>query len=228
MGYGVNHALIAKIVLKDWSFQRPAILGSLGVGALALGLLSVPGQAWFVAGSILLITVLITLGALLVGDTIISERTSRTLPLLMSLPIAMRDYATAKILGNLLLFIVPWSTLAVASFVVITTQYALPDGLVPYAAVILTQLLVGYCLLLSVALITESQGWMSATIVIGNLSFNAFLFYISDLPAVKGVIYGSSIVWNSTFTTLLLLELLAIAVILAFTVFVQFRKTTLV
>jgi ABC-2 type transport system permease protein len=223
----VNHALIAKIVLKDWSFQRPAILGFLGMGILALGLLSIPGQWWFAAGSILLITVLITFGALLVTSTIINERTSRTLPFLMSLPIDMRDYTTAKIIGNLLIFLVPWSMLVVASFVVITTRDSLPDGLVAYAAVILTEILVGYCLLLSVALITESQGWMSVGIVVGNLSFNAFLFYISNLPGLRAVIYGSSVVWNSTFTTLLLGELLVAALLLGFTFFVQFRKTDL-
>ncbi|NJK46356.1 MAG: hypothetical protein HC933_20815 [Pleurocapsa sp. SU_196_0] len=223
----MNQALITRIILKDWHFQRGTILGFLGMGAIALVLLSIPGQWWFAAGSILLITVLITFGALLVTSTIINERTTRTLPFLMSLPIDMRGYTTAKILGNLLIFCIPWSMLLMASFVVITTRDALPDGLVPYAIVILTEIFVGYCLLLSVALITESQGWMSLTIVIGNLAFNAFLFFVSNLPGVRNVMYGSSIVWNSTFTTLLLGEVIVAALFLGVTFLVQFRKTDL-
>jgi ABC-2 type transport system permease protein len=224
----MNGALIGKIILKDWYFQRGMILGFFGMGAAALVILSLPGQWWFAAGSILLITVLISLGAFLVTNTIINEHTARTLPFLMSLPIGMREYTTAKIFGNLLIFFVPWFTLLIASFVAITTRDTLPDGLVPYAAVILTEIFVGYCLLLSVALITESQGWTSAAIVVGNLAFNAFLFYISSLPAVRGVIYGSSIVWNSTFTMLLLVEVAVVALLLGFTFFVKFRKTDFV
>ena len=140
----------------------------------------------------------------------------------------MKEYTTAKILGNVLIFLVPWLTLVIASFVVITSRSSLPDGLVSYALLILTELFVNYCLLLAIALMTESQGWTTVGIVTGNLAFNAFLYYVSNLSAIRTVMLGSSIAWNSTFSTVLLLEVAVVIALLGFTFFVQFRKTDFV
>ena len=81
---------------------------------------------------------------------------------------------------------------------------------------------------LSISLITESQGWNTFGILLGNLLFQAFLYPVANLPAVKSVMYNSSIAWNSTFTIILLLEFLVIAVLLGITFLVQFRKTDFV
>lgn len=224
----MNYTLIQKIIQKDWYFQRFAILGVLIAGTVALGLISLPNETWSGAGSILLITVLITFGALLATSTVIAERSSHTLPFLMSLPISVKDYTVAKIVGNLLLFCAPWLTLLIASIVVITTRPNLPDGLVAYSLVMLTELLVNYCLLLCVSLITESTGWSVTFILIGNLIYQAFLFGVSSLPSVRSVINQPNIAWNSTFSLVLLLEIIVMVVLLGITFMVQFRKTDFV
>jgi ABC-2 type transport system permease protein len=224
----MNYNLIQKLVLKDWYFQRFTILGFLIAGLVSLLILSIPGTAFFTAGSILLITVLFTFGPLLVIALTVSERTAQTLPFLFSLPISMKEYTTAKMVSNFLVFLVPWLILLIASFIAITTQQSLPDGLFPFALVVLTEILVSFTLLLSISLITESQGWSTTGILLGNLLFQAFLYPVANLPAVKSVMYSSSIVWNSTFTIILLLEFLVIALLLGITFLVQFRKTDFV
>lgn len=224
----MNYNLIQKLVLKDWYFQRFTIFGFLLAGLISLVVLSLPGTAWFTAGSILLITVLFTFGSLLVVALTVTERTAQTLPFLFSLPISMKEYTTAKMVSNFFVFLVPWLILVIASFIAITTQQSLPDGLFPFALVVLTEILVSYCLLLCISLITESQGWNTVGILLGNLLFQAFLYPVANLSAVKSVIYSPSIIWNSTFTIILLLEFLVIAVLLGITFLVQFRKTDFV
>jgi ABC-2 type transport system permease protein len=224
----MNYNLIQKLVLKDWYFQRFTILGFLMAGLISLVILSLPGTAFFTAGSILLITVLFTFGPLLVIALTLTERTAQTLPFLFSLPISMKEYTTAKMVSNFLVFLVPWLILLIASFIAITTQQTLPDGMFPFALVVLTEILVSYCLLLSISLITEAQGWSTVGILLGNLLFQAFLYPVANLSAVKSVMYSSSIVWNSTFTIILLLEFVVIALLLGMTFLVQFRKTNFV
>jgi ABC-2 type transport system permease protein len=224
----MNYNLVQKLVVKDWYFQRFTILGFLMAGLISLFLLSLPGTAWFTAGSILLITVLFTFGPLFVISLIVGERTAQTLPFLFSLPISMKEYTTAKMVSNFFVFLVPWLILVITSFIAITTQKSLPDGLFPFALVVLTETLVGYCLLLSISLITESQNWNTVGILLGNLLFQAFLYPVANLPAVKSVMYGSSIIWNSTFTIILLLEFLVIVLLLGITFWVQLRKTDFV
>ena len=41
--------------------------------------------------------------------TVVEERTDQTLPFVMSLPISAAEYTTAKILANLLIFLIPWA-----------------------------------------------------------------------------------------------------------------------
>jgi hypothetical protein len=224
----MNYKLVQKLVLKDWYFQRFTILGFLMAGLISLVILSVPGTAWFTAGSILLMTVLFTFGPLLVIALTVSEKTAQTLPFLLSLPISMKEYTTAKMVSNFLVFLVPWLILLIASFIAITTQQSLPDGFFPFALVVLTEILVSYSLMLCLSIITESQGWNTVGILFGNLLFQAFLYPVANLPAVKNVMYGSSIIWNSTFTIILLLEFAVIALLLGITFVVQFRKTDLV
>jgi ABC-2 type transport system permease protein len=172
--------------------------------------------------------VLFTFGPMLVIALTVTERTAQTLPFLFSLPISMKEYTTAKMVSNFLVFLLPWLILVTASFTAITTQESLPDGMFPFALVVLTEILVSYCLLLCISLTTESQGWNTVGILAGNLLFQAFLYPVANLPAVKSVMYGSHMVWNSTFTIILLLEFLVIALLLGITFLVQFRKTELV
>ena len=50
--------------------------------------------------------------------TVVEERNEQTLPFVMSLPISPMEYTTAKILANLLIFLVPLGALMLGSFAV--------------------------------------------------------------------------------------------------------------
>ena len=223
----MNGALIWKLVGKDWHFQRGLILGVLSVGAMALGLLSINGYWWFTAGGVLLVTVLISLGVAAVMNTIITERTAQTLTFMMTLPITLKEYTTAKILANLLIFLVPWSVLVASSILLIFVHPGLPDGLIAFALIILTELFVSYTLLLAMSLVTQTQTWFTAGIFVGNLGFQAFLFYVANLDPMRITMNTWGFSWHPMFTTILLLEIAVVVVTLVLTFLVQFRKTDL-
>ncbi len=219
------NTLIKPLIQKDWYLQRYLILGYSIIGLLALGIVSIPSELWFAVGSIGLITVLISLGIHLIMTSVIEERTLQTLPFIMSLPISVREYTTSKILANVLIYLVPWLILLIASYVLILTRDTLPDGLIPFVTMILLEILMGFCLILAVALMTESQSWTIAAVVLGNLMLQGFMAFISNLPSIRSTIRGSSIVWDSTSILIVAAELMVMLVLLAVTFYVQFKKT---
>ena len=221
----MNTVMVKRLILKDWYFQRWAIGGYLAAGALALFLLATGGDGAFYAGSILLLTVLITVGIHLAMVTIVQERTDQTLPFVMSLPISPKEYTTAKILANVLIFLIPWVALVIGSFAVIAGRPEVPDGLIPFTAIILTEIFMSSVLILAVALVTESQGWAICAIVFGNLLLQAVMYYVSHIPSVAAAIKGPRIVWDQPVITLLLAEIAVILLLLGLTFWLQSRKT---
>jgi ABC-2 type transport system permease protein len=221
----VNLFLVQKLIAKDWYFQRSSLIGFLLAGVVLVLLLGVPSEIWFAVGGIGLLTLTITVGALLVSTTIVGERSSQTLVFLMGLPISMREYTTAKLLGNFLIFFVPWLTLLFATVLVITNRPNLPDGLVAYALIVLVQLLINFCLVLCAALTTESQAGVTVAILLGNLALQAFLMLIPARAEIRGIINGASIAWNSSLSLILGLQVGLIVLLLIGTFLLQMRKT---
>lgn len=220
-----NHAMIRLLILKDWHFQRWAIYGYLAAGGLALLLVALTAEWSFYLGSILLFTVLITLGIHLPMTTIINERKEQTLAFVLSLPVSPREYATAKILANLLIILLPWAALTGASLVLLGSHAHLPGGLIPFATLALTEILVSSCLLVGVALVSDSLGWTIGVMVCANLFFQLFLYSISHIPSIAKSMNGPRAVWSPAAVALLLAEVAAIGLLLGLTLFFQSRKT---
>ncbi len=219
----MNYAMVKRLILKDWYLQRWAILGSL-VGVVAtLGIIATGGKVAFLFGLILLIMVVISIGAQMAVSTIVTERKEQTLPFVMSLPISYREYTASKIWGNLLIFLVPWLTMVLGSFGLLLLSPS-SRGLLPYAAIMSTEILLSTCLILAVALITESQGWTVAAIMVGNLAVNGIGYVVAHIPGVAKEMWGSTIQWTGAASAVLLAEFTTIVLLLGLTFFVQAKK----
>lgn len=222
----LNWRLVQQLIQKDWYFLRKSLVVYLAVGAFALFLVSAGSEGTFYAGSVLLFTILISLGIHLVMATVIQERTHQTLAFVMTLPISPREYTTAKMLANLSIFLVPWTIFLVGTLAIL--GFGL-DGaglaLIPFAVVILTEILVAYCFVLAVALVSESEGWTIAAMVTTNLAFQGVLYVVSHLPEMASTMKGSSVVWNSTSLGLLGFQFVLIAALVIATFRLQARKT---
>lgn len=220
----MNCFMVKRLVLKDWYLQRWAILGSIAAGLVTLGITVSGSKAAFLLGLIALITVIIAIGAHLAVSTIVSERKEQTLSFVMSLPISYREYTAAKILGNLIIFLVPWLTLVLACFALILLAPGIPHGLLPFVAIMSAEMLLSTCLVVAVALTSESQGWTIGAIMVGNLALNGFGYYVAHIASIARGMQGPTIQWSTEATGLLLAEFAAIALLLGLTFLFQARK----
>jgi ABC-2 type transport system permease protein len=221
----MNYSMVKLLILKDWYLQRWMILGSLVAGALALAITVSSGKAAFFLGIILLVTILVAVGAQLAIATVVNERKEQTLAFVMSMPISSREYTTAKILANLLIFLVPWIAVLLGCVSVILALTGIPHGLVPYVSIMCTEILVSNCLVFCVAIMTESQGWAIAAIMVGNITFNAVGYFVAHIPSIAAAMNGTNIIWNNAAVVLLSTELALVVLLLTLTFFVQSRKT---
>jgi hypothetical protein len=221
---GMNFAMVRRLILKDWYLQRLPILLSLLGGAAAMAILLFGGKAGFMLGLILLITVLVTISAMVTINLTVLERREQTLPFVMSLPISYREYTAAKLLGVLVIFLIPWSLFMAASFAVLAFSPTKSQGLIPYVAIMGTEILVSACLITVAGLITESQGWAIGAMMVGNVALNGVGYLVAHLDGVSRYMFGPVVRWTPTSSGLLLAEYVAILSLLGGTFFLQSRK----
>ena len=220
----MSYSLVGRLVLKDWYFQRWALAAYLASGALALVLLALGTQASFYAGTILLLTVMITLGVHLVIATVVGERTEHTLAFVMSLPISPAEYTLAKIAANLSIFLIPWTALSLGTFAVLASHGMEGARLMPMATLILMEMVAAYCLLLAVAVITESMGWTIAVMMVENLFLQGFLDAVSHHPGIAAGMKGTRAVWDGPVVAILSGEIVLSIAFLGLAFLFQARK----
>ena len=220
----MNYAMIQRLILKDWYLHRWQILGSLAGAAGAMAIVIFCGTAGFYIGLTLLITVLVVVGAQLAVASSVTERKEQTLAFIMSLPINYRDYTTAKILSNLLIFLIPWTAVSLASAAVLLLAPGATQGLFPFTAIMCVEILLNTCLISSVAIMTESQMWTTTAVIVGNLAVNIVGYLIAHIHPIAAGLFGHNIAWTSAATLCLLGELAMITMLFALTYFVQSRK----
>ena len=219
----MNYSMVKVLMLKDWYLQRWLILAAFGGGLASLAVVAFGGNVGFIFGLILLITALITLSAQLAISTIVNERKEQTLPFVMSLPVSYREYTASKILGNLLLFTIPWLLLLAAS-VGLLLLGPKSHGLVPYTVIMATEILVNACLIVTVATVTESQPWTIAAIITGNVGLNIIGYLVAHVPGISAWMWGAAVRWTPAAYAVLCTEYALIALLIGGTFFVQSRK----
>jgi len=219
----MNYSMVRSLVLKDWYFQRKAIVLCLAGGVLSLGIIAFGGKMGFYLGLLLLITVMIVIGATLVMGTLVGERENQTLAFVMSLPISFREYTAAKMLVNLLLFIPFWLILVAGSLGLIVAAPTI-HGLFAFTVIMAVEILMSTCLMIAVALVTESKGWTISAMMAGNLAINVIGYVVAHIPGISDGMFGTTIQWRPAATLSVLVEFALIALMLGGAFFLQSRK----
>ena len=155
-------SIFGQLALKDLYLTRWIVLGSIAAGAISLAMMPFDVVAFYV-GSVSFVCVLIVLNIFLVTSSVMQEKKDKVRLFVLSLPISPAQYTLAKMAANLIAFLVPWLSLTAASLVVIAMT-GIPDGLMPIAVAVSTYILSYFCVLLSVAIVSESQLWPSVVI----------------------------------------------------------------
>jgi len=219
----MNYAMVRGLIWKDWYFQRMAILLAFLGGAVSLGVVAFGGRPGFTLGLILLVTVVVMLSAMTVMGNTIEEREKQTLAFVMSLPISYVEYTTSKILGNLLIFVPFWVVVVGGSVALIVVAPPI-HGFFAFAVIMAVEILVSTCLMIAVALVSESKGWTIAAMVTGNLALNVVGYLVAHIAGIRKQMWGTAIYWNATATILVASEVALIALLLGGTFFIQSRK----
>jgi ABC-type Na+ efflux pump permease subunit len=221
--------MVKSLIFKDWYFQRQTILLSLGGGAISFGIVVFGGQAGFTIGLILLVTILAMISGMTVMNNVLGERENQTLPFLMSLPISYVEYTTSKILGALIIFVPFWLAIVAASLALIVAAPVI-HGLFAFTVIMAVEILVSNCLLIAVALVTESKGWSIAAMVTGNVAISLVGFLVAHIPGIRDGMLGPNGTWSTTITwspaasISLAVEFALIALFLGGAFFIQSKK----
>lgn len=220
----INLAVVRHLILKDWYLNRGIILGSIPVGLGALALVLTGKPVTFMLCIIILCMVIVGVGAQLAFATTINERKEQTLAFVMSLPVSWREYTAAKILANLIIFLIPWLLLTAGALGVLLLPGA-THGLLPFTAIMAVEMLVTTTLIVVAGIITESQAWTMAGIFCSSLGINVLGYVFAHLRGISMHMWGTSVQWTSTACIILICELLTVPLLLGATFYIQSRKT---
>lgn len=217
-------AVVTQLILKDWRLQRTAIFLTMAGGAAALAIVQRGGETAIVVGSVFFFIAMILAGNMLPMASITNERKKQNLAFLMSLPITGVQYAAAKLLANLALFLIPWLTLVISALLLVETRGILPRGTIPMLFIVAFLPFIGFCIVTGAALVGETEGWGIAANVITNSSYGLTWYFIMRTPALMAHVGDPSPVWSSAVLTVLACETAAILLMLGLIFFLQSRK----
>ncbi len=219
----MSRSLVRHLIVKDFQMHRTSIVFAIIAGVSGLAVLQLKGLAG-VLGIVGFFTALIVLGSMIPNASILKERKGHNLSFLMSLPISVVEYTTAKILAALGIFMIPWLVLVGAALSLIIGRSDIPHGIIPLTLILVTAPLVGFCVMIAVALVAESEGWVNAATVTVNVGYSFCWILLISNAELRGGLGSPTPIWNPTVLTVLGSELSAIAATLAITFYLQSRK----
>lgn len=217
----MNQSVVVRLIAKDLYLYRWLIIGTVVAGLASLFLAGIDGAVGQVGG-ILLITSMVVLGVFLAIYGLLTERSSRSLLFVLSLPISPMQYAVSKVGACLIAFLIPWLVITatlVAAPLIFETSSA---GSLPFGIVMMALFLANFCILIAIALTTGSELWAVVGIIATNTSIPVFLGTV--LPVFAGDTSGPVAVWNPAILITLIVLAAVIVISLGLIFHVQSRR----
>lgn len=219
----LNLPVIKQLIAKDWVLFQKQLAAYVTGGIVALCLIGMAKGWSFYLGSLLLIVVLVAAACFSISTSLLAERKEQTLAFVMSLPVTPLDFYLAKLLGNLVTFLVPFLVMLVGTIAVIAFT-PLPDGLVIFSLLVFGFVMLAYAVSLSVAMAVESEGWNTFAMIGSMTLINPFIMLLGQIPAISGHVKTENIVWSAPAVSILLGMLVASIAVLVVTGWVHCRK----
>jgi hypothetical protein len=222
----MNRALVCRLVSKDWYLSRTLLLGVIVAGTLSVVLLY-RGGAVGMTGIIAALIALIMLSNLIPQLTVVNERKQQNLAFVMSLPISPTEYTVSKVLGNTVAFVVPW--MAIAGTVLVTVA-RIPNagGVLPLGVVAALAPFVTFCVLLCVAIVSESELWTMVTMAATNVAYSFGWWGLMQIPGMREQLEGGTAVWRGPMLGIISTQVAVIVLALALTFYLQSRKRSFI
>jgi hypothetical protein len=219
----VSHSIIWQLVVKDLRVARPLVAGSLVLGVLSLALSPWSAVAFFVGGSVLVVA-LVLLNVMLVSMSLVNERKEKIRVFMLSMPVSTTQYNVAKLLSSLIAYLVPAALLTLGG-VILLVATPLPNGFIPLFVATSVHCLLYFCVFLAVALVTESQGWITTVIVCGNVSISFVIPGLINMSSIGPSLATETALWSADIIGFIAVELVLAVIALAISFVVNSRKT---
>jgi len=97
-------------------------------------------------------------------------------------------------------------------------------GLFAFTVIMAVEILTSTCLMIAVALVTESKGWTISAMMVGNLGINVVGYIVAHVPGIKDGMFGTVIQWRPAATISLAIEFALIALFIVGAFYIQSRK----
>lgn len=228
---GKERSIFGRLVAKDLYLYRWLMAGTFaaGAGSLVLSGLSEADNVTtgLNVGIVLFMTTIITFGVLVPMLGILKERQDGSELFVLSLPVSPAQYRMAKIVAALIAFLTPWLALT-GGAIAATAISGRPGGGIPGFVAMMVLFLANFCVLMAVIVITMSEVWAVAGILVTNVSVPLFLAWISRQPGVAAHRHDPVATWTPTVLSVLGVEVALIALSLVLAVAVPSRRRDLV
>ena len=223
----MNRSLVLRMVLKDWYLCRATLILVTIAGAVCVSLLYLRQASSSYVGVIGALIAVVFLSVLPPIQTIINERKHQNIAFVMSLPISPMAYTASKIVGNFTAFLVIW--LAIAGGIIGTIARAgLYGGVIPAAVIVALVPFVAFWLLVSVAIITESELMTMVTMGACNVAYSFVWMVLMQVPGMSESLKSPVAIWSQPVVMIIAGQLMLAVVCLGLTFFFQSRKTNFV
>jgi ABC-2 type transport system permease protein len=215
----VTRKLVAKeLYVNRWLMVSATVAGVASVLFASLGKLA------FNIGMLTWLTTIVAVGVMFAVFGIQNERKEHSLLFILSLPLSIPEYVRAKQLGLALCFLIPWAISSAAAVIFVLVHPDVPDGLLPFLTLLCLFMLTNFSLLLCGALHATSEAMTSGVIIVTNMAVTLFMFVVAAMPGIHQRMWSPTPDWNSTFWTVLTVELVTLALAFTLPFFVAARR----
>jgi ABC-type transport system involved in multi-copper enzyme maturation permease subunit len=223
----MNRSLTLRLMLKDWYLCRASLVLVALAGAFCVGLLYLRNSSSSLVGLTGALIAAVFVSILPPIQTIVNERKHQNLAFVMSLPISPTEYTASKILGNFAAFAVIW--LVIAGSVIGTIARAGGfGGVIPLVVIVALVPFVAFWLMVSVAIISESELVTLITMGACNISYSFGWIVLMQVPGLSQNLKSPVPVWSTPVLLIIAGQLMLAIVCLGLTFFLQSRKTDFV
>jgi hypothetical protein len=220
----VNPA-VTSLIAKELYMNRWAITGMLLAGIVSLGLCLL-NPVGIAVGALGYLAGLIAYGCMLAMG-IWKEREQGSLLFSVSLPVSARGYLTARTLGALCSYLAAWIPLLIGAVVTIRLSSLLPHGMTLFITLLCVFLLLEFCLLVAVALLTRSEGPLTGTLIVTNTVVSLYWWGIANIPSVARTMRAPDAIWDGTALGILAVEVVLVPLLLLLPIQLGSRRSLL-
>ena len=208
----LNIPVIKLLVAKDWQLFQKQLAVCVLAGIVSLCFLGLAKPWAFYVGSLILIIVMVSAACFSIATSLVVERKEQTLAFVMSLPVSPLDFTVAKLVGNLVTFLVPFGVMLAGTLAVVLFT-PLPDGLFVYALLIFGYLLFAFSVSLAIAMAVQTEGWATFGMIAPMVLINPYMMALAQVPEIQRRVSVDALVWTTP-AVLILSVLVALSVVL--------------